>query len=818
MSIPFVKKDDNRGASLVLVIVALLFVGIISVLILTLTVGNANTVDTVSKSSENFYTTENFVDDLKVYLQKFANEAATRAYADQLQRISVTGSIDEAAFQTKYRQELKTLLAADWDHISGKDGYDNISLITFGAHTKAGSGITFNINENFNAIYDESTGVISGIEVGYTNGDNDYSTTIYTDLAFGANMPSLTWRSSDKSFDYDVDKYIIIGNKNVNFGNSSTSAVYSGTIKGSVYAKNNLEFNLNSDVNVYAKMLLAGGNLDVYKNKLKIHGFDKSLLDLEKTSYTSKSSQDNENVWARNINVYSGMTIDDAQIYLEDDLSLDGDGATFTVEGNNASIIAYSSDPTTTGSVSNHNKSGAIVINGSAAQLDLGKLKTLILAGTAYTEVPTIAGDPSTTNAKKYFVQGESITYRALQSLYLVDASKLSYFDSDNSRPVYIGSNPMTEKDFRQWYYNKPWGKMNTTEQTGTISNLKNGAYVYDTTAAQGVSLGSDCKFDIKAVQYVDGGDPYYYVYWNFASVEDAVNFFKNSYSSTDPVLKQKLELLEGGKIILPTGGTKAVKGNLVNKNGSNFGYTPANGITGTSSQTCADSKNEYGYLMKSLSKEEKMVGADLFTDGIFAGGRLSTASTGRFMELDFPASWTAGNFAYSGGTCISGTGATAEPDSTTYTYYLVTGSNIVIGSGSENPTPDASGTVSFIPKDNAKYVVVSSGDVTIATNGKTFEGIVFANGDVNINGSNTLKCFGNYTHLRKENGGANETRYLSEFDALLMISIHDSDNTHANTVLRTLFDVRNAGSGSTSTDPDKDISTITNKNWNKEG
>ena len=51
MSIPFLKKDDNRGASLVLVIVALLFVGIISVLILTLTVGNANTVDTVSRKT-----------------------------------------------------------------------------------------------------------------------------------------------------------------------------------------------------------------------------------------------------------------------------------------------------------------------------------------------------------------------------------------------------------------------------------------------------------------------------------------------------------------------------------------------------------------------------------------------------------------------------------------------------------------------------------------------------------------------------------------------------------------------------------------------
>ena len=66
----------------------------------------------------------------------------------------------------------------------------------------------------------------------------------------------------------------------------------------------------------------------------------------------------------------------------------------------------------------------------------------------------------------------------------------------------------------------------------------------------------------------------------------------------------------------------------------------------------------------------------------------------------------------------------------------------------------------------------------------------------------------------RKENGGTAETRYLSEFDALLQISIHDTDPNHANSILRTLFDVRNAGSGSSTSEPEKDIADVNSNNW----
>ena len=99
---------DNRGASLVLVIVALLFVGIIAAITLKVTVGNNKNVNTAKETSKNFYSTEDMVDDLKVYLQKFANESATEAYAAVLEAIAISGVADADQLEEKY-QELKDM-------------------------------------------------------------------------------------------------------------------------------------------------------------------------------------------------------------------------------------------------------------------------------------------------------------------------------------------------------------------------------------------------------------------------------------------------------------------------------------------------------------------------------------------------------------------------------------------------------------------------------------------------------------------------------------------------------------------------------------
>ena len=97
---------DNKGASLVLVIVAMLFVGIIATIVLTLTVGNIKSVSTAKDTSKNFYSTEDMVDDFKVYLQKFANESATEAYASVLEQLAINGTVEASELEKKY-QEVK---------------------------------------------------------------------------------------------------------------------------------------------------------------------------------------------------------------------------------------------------------------------------------------------------------------------------------------------------------------------------------------------------------------------------------------------------------------------------------------------------------------------------------------------------------------------------------------------------------------------------------------------------------------------------------------------------------------------------------------
>jgi len=62
---------NNKGASLVLVIVAMMFVAIIASVVLTLTVGNSKSAKATADTSGNFYTSESVLDDLNMYLKKY---------------------------------------------------------------------------------------------------------------------------------------------------------------------------------------------------------------------------------------------------------------------------------------------------------------------------------------------------------------------------------------------------------------------------------------------------------------------------------------------------------------------------------------------------------------------------------------------------------------------------------------------------------------------------------------------------------------------------------------------------------------------------
>lgn len=797
-------RSDNRGASLVLVIISLLFVGIIAAAILRMTVGNNRAVDTASRSSSTFYTTENALDDLKLYLQKFANEAATKAYAKQLSQMGVVGTVDKAQFDYDFKVYLKEILEnGEWTKLqNGNGSEDNVSVISRGKITGT-NGYTITIGDyavNYqtglkpDGSNDEDVpAAITGVQVAFLDSgeNNGYQNTIYTDIVFSADMPKMTWKNTEKTFDYDADKYVIISNGNLNLNNLN------GTIKGSLYAKNNINVNADSTINLYSKYVIAGMDINVLKGTLKFGGFEKALLDLNKdtTTFTEKT-QDNENIWCNNLAIERGsMEIGNGKIYVKDDLSLNGDNTEFTVKSGSTSgkIVGFSSDNGNDGGLVDYDKSSAIIVNGAAAKVDLTSINSIVMAGTAYTEIPK---EPGHATDIDYFVQGESITYRTLQSMYMVDAGKLYYMSGSNK--VYIGRNPMSSTEYNLW---------KTAKNADIPSNISN-------------LLVSGEPFRVKAVQYPVGGstNEFYYIYWNFKNVQDAVKYF---YGLNDTLtIAQKVAMIGSGYIKLPAESKIDTAGNVIKYNPGSTDYfiskkDKVQGLSSEGLQECIDARISYNNLKSSLAKD-KISGTDLFSDALFAAGEISLADTAAIYTLNGPQTeWTDtdsdGKTITYGGYCLKTTGTTKATDPTAWTYKLVTGKNIKIST--VNDYSNANLTC-FKPATGVKYVVVTQGDVTMDA-ACDFNGIIFAKGDVTVIGNSTFNCFGNFYRTVQKEGEAATSQYVTEFRALLDVK-GDSD-TSPNEILRRIFGVSSGTGSSTGTKIEKDMGIITIDKYKKE-
>lgn len=734
------RKLNNSGATLVMVIVAMLFIGIISVAVLALAMGNFGNTQTVTKGSESFYTAETVNDSLKMCLQQYANQAAKEAYMEQLQN----GVVEAAAFQTSFRSRLA-------DMLEGKEGSDFLADIQNNTNETL-EGYTINIpfvkEANFRTQF-MANGVIKNVEVIHVEEGTNVKTNMCSDFEISAVAPPLIYTDPDKMYAYDVDKYLFISDGNVSFGDNSDEMAGVNTAIGSVYANGNIGVQVanGADLKLYAKNIIASnktdGNGDFVMNKgtLSIAGFDKQFIDVHKTGSYEAVDNSNGNVWCDNFDIENGTVVISTKtnLYLGDDLTLEGDGTSFGVgpagtseHGDNGGIVAYSTDWRASeadvaaigGGIQKatvHKNSGSIVINGKNAKLDLSNLKKLYLAGQAYTEVPDIAG--STNPTSMYFAQGESLTYKSLQSIYLVDGAKL-YYEEGGVRK-YIGSNPMKEEDFIKW---------------------RDGGFYTDATVPSGV-LSTD-KFEFKSVQYSSHAI-YYYVYWKFTDADYAVGYFNSV--KTDELGKQKLSAIGTGYIKLPTDLTKvSAKGNLIKYNGNDFDSEPG-GLSAAASSECASAKLYYNNIKTSLSPEFSMDNGaatfDIFDNVLFAGGKLDLITTGKkTYDLTSPV-----QDANNGVVAVEG--GVAKKDTKQYSYKLIVSKSDISFSSSDFNDP------------LVKYIVISKGSITFDS--VDFKGIVFAKGGVKVSGSgNDFECLGNYVYKTSEG-----VEYKSEFDALLSVN-----------------------------------------------
>jgi hypothetical protein len=132
-----------------------------------------------------------------------------------------------------------------------------------------------------------------------------------------------------------------------------------------------------------------------------------------------------------------------------------------------------------------------------------------------------------------------------------------------------------------------------------------------------------------------------------------------------------------------------------------------------------------------------------------------------------------------------------------------------------------------FTPKTS--YIIVNEGNVTISGSADTeadIRAMIIATGNITIANSMKISCFGNVvrtpmTAIKNEAGtvigwDCGDVEYWTEFEALLNVSVDDSNPALGNTILRTLFDVNSGSLSAGGKKKSGNTTEINAKNWKK--
>ena len=808
---------DNKGASLVMVLVAMFFVGVIAAIALTITVGNTKSTKASVDTSENFYSSESVLDDLEMFLRKYATSAATEAYG-----MTFEGGVDpdfEDDFIANFKDKFVDVLSGTegvFTSYAESDGNGkmviNADFIKNQICFDRPGTITIKYNaDTFANIDSETYPILKGVEIIYVDAEG-YETKLTTDITFKAQLPDTESTDTSGEFTYDIDHFVMISGKSIrpviyvdSDGKSQFSTI-SGDITGNIYATNNLnvytETPLTSSdagdtdwIRLRSQYVLVGGNINV-NGRMSVNPVaDNTII------YEGAGTKIGAEVWTNNMflnlkdaEVSTGRQADpddessylNTDVYLKGSLELNGAKSKYTAVGGR--LYAYSEDDGTALSGSKP-ESSAIILNGLGAKLDLSALGSLRVAGKAYTALPDLDGIDALYNYYigkgsepdgdiSYYAQGESITYRSIQALYLIPGDYITG----------VGHNPMKASEFAGISKN----------------NIQVPESIFGTEGTAGYKLTND-KIKSHTVRYLNG-ENYVYLFWDFKSADVAIDYFNEvTKHDSDPdtadgryydlILKQfSMMNADNGCIKLPAD-TKT-NGNALKYDTSNkFGKVAATG---------AGLSGYDGYfngMMAKLDSSATTSSPNLienmfegFYDKDEDGDYTHPAATFFDGPIYGPLSYVDGNGKAHTSSSVEGAAKAKNAK-----YWLKTGSSVTVNSIDDEYT----------------YIIITPGDVTFAS-GCTgdFRGIIIAGGNVTLPKYMNMECLG----MLKYNsivGSTSTPVDTTEFKALLSVAIDDSVTTSGNSILRSIFGLRN-NSTHVGGDNDGELIKVITDGWSR--
>lgn len=430
---------DDRGASLLAVLILMVVVSAIAVVITKITIVNIQMKEVERGTKKNFYSADAIMDDLRTGAREQAETALENAYADVLQHyVDYTsgGKNVQDVFKQNYMNGLEKYFADPMKtKVDTTNEQGNVVYRVAGYDADKVKGCILDgtqqgcfvapADPKYEIDYGAGTFTLKDVRVVYKDAQ-DYETTITTDLVFSTPDMNFSGQSQVKEF----MKYALIADDQVNI---NAMNVYVG---GSIYAgAGGIQATGSGSGRLEGKMILTRGDIVADMGTSLSVGDGNSSIWAENLMTTGKS--------AATLNVNGNM-------YVADDLALNATESNVTLQGNYYGYNFQKNYGAGDTVATDADFSSAIMINGKSSSLNIQNLKYLLLAGRTYI---SRGNNSSNTDIQ----MGESIAARTNQLAYYVperyvkvesgESTLLKWNDAQNVR---IGEKeyPIGESDY----------------------------------------------------------------------------------------------------------------------------------------------------------------------------------------------------------------------------------------------------------------------------------------------------------------------------------------------------------------------------------
>ncbi|HEX3020847.1 MAG TPA: hypothetical protein VHP81_00450 [Lachnospiraceae bacterium] len=709
---------DERGSTLLLVVIVMFFIGILGALVLSLTMTNYRMKQVDASSKENFYGSEEIIDEIRAGLEKTSSDCMYIAYNNiLLHYVDITNDTDKSLkseFDQIYIEELVKKLGSSVTVFNPTDSYtyNTDLLVSFLSPEYKSCLDKDGCSKNIRILLDTtnpngvSSITLEGIKVNYMD-SKGYETTITTDISLDSPNLNLEAISSYPEF----TRYALIADEQFVARNATGMSVdgniYAGykgiSVAGDITSTPDPYDAFSYNLKVTGDTLVTRGDITVNDNAALFLGESSSTMDIWAENIATKGNS--AGVKPSYLNIHGNCKV-------ADDLTL-GAKRSQVVVGGSYFGYSYSKMLSDIGGSIDANRSSAILINGNSSSLDMSGVSSLTVAGSAYISRKTTG----ITAGSKDILMGESVAVKSNQIAYLVP-----------NEYIWCGHNPVTKSELD--------GKLAGTDEVD-LSSAPNALRNLLTT-----------KGYVKYCYNTEsiGGYSCIYYYLEFKDSKSANQYFKEYYTGNKEAINNQIKAftLAGGSGVT-LNAYQILAGNAVYRNSSgeyelSSGVLadpdiPDSGLLNDSIRTAMEYKaRQLGLISTSLSaRKTDFLLTDKTSNPLFHS-IMSCNATRTVMEEEAALYGDSNGFLiYSGSTKVKPVGIDSNGDGTNeyYIYFVY--------------NPDTPFQLDSFNLGGNSYsmdqgIVVASGDITVR---KNFEGLILSGGTITME-SNSLNVKAN--------------------------------------------------------------------------